>query len=866
VVRRSHRSAPAMPVSAAAGHESSKASQTLSNAGSSRRHSACRRTSDVPTATAEPPQRFGHFEIHAGERALRVGGQPAAVGARAFDLLLALAQRRERWVGKQELLDLVWPGVVVEEHNITAQISSLRKLLGPNVIATVPGRGYQFVASPDAAPPPADAAAALARHNLPEQRTRFIGRTHELAELAPLLARSRLLTLTGIGGCGKTRLALQFAEQQRSGFDDGVWFVDLAPIADADRVAASCAAALGLELEAALPPAEALAAALAQRRALIVLDNCEHVRDGAAAVANAMLARSGPARIVATSREPLAVEGEQIYPLRSLSLPAASGIDDVRAADAVRVFVDRARLVWPEFDVDAGNAAALDEICRRLDGIALAIELAAARVTVLSVFDIAARLQDRFRLLTGGRAPVARQQTLLATMHWSHDQLEPAAQRVLRRFAVFSGGATLDAACAIAQAGDDYATLAWLSQLHDKSLLVVERVASSVDGVCAQPRYRMLETVRQYAQQRLDDSGEADATRARHAEHYLVLAEAAAPHLSGPLQSQWMARLRMEHENLATAMTWCTGQPTPADSTRPSWGLRFTAATHRYWLFNEVELGSRLMQQALRLAAADADPAARYWTLRGLAAMCMHRGQGADGLPHAQEALAIAERVGNTEWQAIAHNAIGTCLNRDDSDGSADQEEAALIHYGHARNLASACASVFPLATALNNIATIQFRRGRLETATQGFEQALHLAHARGDVRSTLIFLHNLIRVHVARCRHDAAHRCAIEAEHLLRDVGENALKLELLEVSAGLASSRGEHAVAARLWGATTQRYVDAGYRRPPEDEAQLLRLSAQSRQALGSADFNAAHAAGRQLKVDDAMSELRLWLERTT
>ena len=314
------------------------------------RGAPCDRRPDVPTATAEPPLRFGHFEIHAAERTLRVGGQPAAVGARAFDLLLALAQRRERVVGTEELLDLVWPGVVVEPHNITAQISSLRKLLGPQVIATVPGRGYQWVARPDAPAPPAagDAQAPRPRHNLPEQRTPFIGRDAELADLAPLLAQTRLLTLTGIGGCGKTRLALQFVERQLDAFADGVWFVDLAPIADAARVAPACAAALGLEPDASdLAPADRLALALSQRQALIVLDNCEHVRDGAAAVANAVLARAGRTRIVATSREPLGVAGEQIYPLRSLSVPTGSALNEVRSADAVRVFVDRARLVLP---------------------------------------------------------------------------------------------------------------------------------------------------------------------------------------------------------------------------------------------------------------------------------------------------------------------------------------------------------------------------------------------------------------------------------------------------------------------------------------------------------------------------------------
>lgn len=866
-----------------------KPSQTLSNCRSFDGRSPVAVPFAVPPATTDSPLRFGRFEISAAERVLRVDGQAAALGARAFDLLLALAQRRERMVSKQELLDLVWPGLVVEEHNIAAQISSLRKVLGPHAIATVPGRGYQFVAA-DAAlvrdgaaavPPPDQRVAAPALHatagaparrgNLPEQRTRFIGRETELAELAWLLRESRLLTLTGIGGAGKTRLALQLAQQQAAAFAEGVWFVDLAPLADAERVAPACAAALGVELDASdAPPAERLAAALAgkpQRELLIVLDNCEHVHAGAAAVADAMLARAGRVRLLATSREPLALAGEQVYPLRSLSLPATSTIEDVRAADAARVFVDRARLVQPQFHVDAGNAAPLAEICRRLDGIALAIELAAARVTVLSVAEIAARLEDRFRLLTGGHASAARQQTLLATMQWSHDLLDPAAQRLLRRLAVFAGGCTLPAACAVAQAGDEYETLALLSQLHDKSLLVVERGGSDTgadeDSGGAPPRYRMLETVRQYAQRQLEASGEAEACRARHAEHCVRLAEAAQPFLRGPQQSLWMARLRAEHENLVAALRWCArSDAAAAPAARASWGLRIAAATGRYWLFHDVELGCHLLAQALQRApadaedAADADTAARFFALHGLAAMHMHRGQGDAGLPLAQQALALAQAQGNTEWQAVALASLGACVRPDD-------EDLALAHYERARDLAEASASAVPLAAALNNIAAIECRRGQLEPAVGNFRQSLKLTRASGDVRAALITLHNLVRVLVAAERPAEARVCAIEAEALLGGVAEPPLKLELLEVVAGLASSLGEHAVAARLWGATLERFTESGYLRPAEDEDQLQRLLARSRAALGLPAFRAAADAGATLPVDVAMIEARRWLD---
>ncbi len=793
---------------------------------------------------------FGRFEIYPAERVLRIGGENAAVGARAFDLLLALAERRQRLVTKQELLDLVWPGVVVEEHNIAAQISSLRKLLGAQVIATVPGRGYRFVATPDATSTQEQPAPAAPRHNLPEQRTRFIGREAALADLARLVPRSRLLTLTGIGGGGKTRLALQFAQQHLGDFADGVWFVDLAPLREPERVPGACAAALALDGPAADDASLAgrLAAHVAGREVLIVLDNCEQVRDGVAVLVDAMLARPGPSRILATSREPLSVAGEQRYPVRALSLPATSQLAAVLAADSVCVFADRARLATPEFEVGPDNAAAIADICRRLDGIALAIELAAARVPMLAVSDIAARLEDRFRLLAGSSPAVVRQQTLLATMQWSYDHLRGPEQRMLRMAAAFAGGWTLDAAAAVAQLTDEYEALALLSALHDRSLLAVER-----DAGRSGPRYRMLETVRQYAQQRLDESGEADAARTRHAAHFLALAETAAPHLRGPEQPRWMARLREEQENLVAAMTWCARADSPID---PHWGLRLSAATARYWIFNEIDLGCRLATAALQRDRDGADSAARFHTLHALAAMNMHGGNAQASLVHARAALAMARRQDEVEWLTKALTAIGSALN------TQGETEAALQHEREALMLAEASGNAEYVASLSNNIAETERARGEFDAAERGYRKALHLGRAQGNLLLTAIVLHNLVRVCVAGGRAVDAHAYAIESEQLLRGLGEDVLRFELLKVVAGLAASRGEHDIAARLWGAGQPRFSDAGYRDPTIDEVQMARLLAESRRALGDAAFDAAEAAGRALDLDAAMLQLRRWL----
>ena len=594
--------------------------------------------------------RFGRFEIQPAQRLLLVDGESAALGARAFDLLLALVQRRDRLVPKEELLDLVWPGLVVEENNLQVQISTLRKLLGPQSIATVPGRGYRFTATDVADGPPVAEAGQAAQsnpNNLPQPRTRFIGREAALADCARLLREARLLTLTGIGGCGKTRLALQLARQLLAAFPDGVWFVDLAPVQDQQRVAAAVAATLNVREEAGTPLAARLIAHLATRHMVIVLDNCEHVIGPVVELSEALLAACGQLKIIATSREALGVNGEQIYPVRSLTLPAAADPDAMQGSEAVRVFVDRARLTLPDFALDECNAPAIAEICRRLDGIALAIELAAARVKLLSVDEIRLRINDRFRLLTGGSRSLARHQTLQATLQWSYEHLAPPEQELLRWLSVFAGGWTLAAATQVA-AADEYDVLERLTALHDKSLLEVDRDGNS------SPRYRMLETVRQFAQERLDDAGDGDATRTRHLLYCVALAEEAALHLQGREQGEWIAWLRLEQENLLAAHAWCTHAPGGAEL-----GLRLAGPLWRYWLASaQLERGYRLAKAALEQAGEGIDSKARCLTIWAIGQLALYMGRYDETLTFARQSLAMARRIEDTELTAMGHGLL----------------------------------------------------------------------------------------------------------------------------------------------------------------------------------------------------------------
>ena len=406
------------------------------------------------------------------------------------------------------------------------------------------------------------------RNNLPAQVSTFIGRDAELAEVRRLIAACRLVTLTGPGGAGKTRLGLQVAAGLLDGSGDGVWFVDLAPLQDADLVAVTLANVLGIPEDLGRPAGDALVEAIGGRNLLVLLDNCEHVIDACAKLADALLRNCPNMALLATSREPLGIEGERIYRMPSMDTPADDdGVDAVRNSEAVRLFADRAAqqgapLVW-----DERSAAVIGRICRRLDGIPLAIELGAARLRAMSVTELDARLDQRFSILTGGsRTALPRQQTLLAMVDWSWELLNIAERQVLARLSVFAGGFGLAAAETVT-AGEDVLpdeVVGLLGALVDKNLVLFD------DTGAGPVRYRLLETVRQYAIRQLESQGQAAADQARiaHRDQYLALAEEAAPQLVAHDQARWLDRLDLELDNLRAAIGYSLKQADPAPGLR----------------------------------------------------------------------------------------------------------------------------------------------------------------------------------------------------------------------------------------------------------------------------------------------------------
>ncbi len=518
-----------------------------------------------PSATLPASVEFRRFRVFPHRREVLRDARPIELGGRAFDVLMALIDGHGGVVTRSELMRRVWPGTIVDENNLHSQISALRKALAADgdLIRTIPGRGYQFIgeiralaSSPEKAALSAtvDSVARRPPNNLPEAVSELIGREAELAELTDLIAAHRLVTLTGTGGIGKTRLALEVARRRLPEFPDGVWLAELAPLSDPELIPVAIVTALGLEIGSSVATPERVAAALGAKRLLLVLDNCEHVINVAARMAEALLHANSAVRVLATSREPLRAEGEYLCRISPLAVPAEDSreMDAVLQHGAVRLFDARVRAADPRFAPTASLVATMGVICRRLDGIPLAIELAASRAGTIGLEEIAARLDDRFRLLAGGRrTALRRHQTLRATLDWSYDLLPELEGLVLRRLATFAGSFTLEAASAVAADAEIVAAdfVDAVANLVTKSLVVAD-----VGGAIM--RYRLLETTRAYALEKLAENGEFETVAQRHAEYCRDLLERAETEWETRPKTELLADYGWRIVNIRAALDW----------------------------------------------------------------------------------------------------------------------------------------------------------------------------------------------------------------------------------------------------------------------------------------------------------------------
>jgi len=643
--------------------------------------------------------------------------------------------------------------------------------------------------------------------NLPAPLTGFVGRAWETREIAEMMADARLLTLTGPGGCGKTRLALEVAGALVGSYPDGVWHVELAALRDATLLAEVVATTLGVREQTDRPARDTLRAFLRPRETLLLLDNCEHLIDGCAALATDLLQACPGVRILATSREALRVAGETIWRVPGLAVPPADARPEpvsVLRFEAVQLLCARARASRTDFALTTGNASAVMQICQRLDGVPLAIELAAARLATLSVDAVAARLDDCFGLLTGGsRTALPRQQTLRATMEWSYGLLSAGEQRLLRHLSVCAGGCTAVAAEAVCAAEGTPAGAApdLLDGLVAKSLLGLE----DADGA---GRYRLLETVRQYGWERLKQAGEATVARRRHAAYYLSLAEEAEPALTGPDQGRWLQRLDREYDNLRAALRWAR------DSGEQEGGLRLAAALWRFWYVRGRQSeGRQWLEDLLGVrgggdagSTGSASTPARARALYGASVLAAEQGDYRRAKALSTESGALFEQFDDTLGRARALNLLATVMRyQGDQTRAAALYEQSLVLF---RQLGHAQAT----AVALNNLGAMAVDQGDYARAATLNEESLAIKRALGDVRGIARSLLNLGEVARYQGDHDRARLLFAESLTLSRELEDGPSIALALNNLGDVARARGDGARAMALYTESVQIFRDAG------------------------------------------------------
>lgn len=757
----------------------------------------------------------------------------------------------------------------------------LRDLSEPERLYQVVARGLQ-----ESFPQPRSVDAYP--NNLPIQLTSFVGRSADVRRLVDLLGEHRLITLIGVGGSGKTRLAVQAGAEVLPRFPDGVWLIDFAPLVDREQVMRAVIQPLDIDESRTGELLHTVVEHLRNRRTLLVFDNCEHVVDRVAELAVHLLQELPDLHVLATSREMLGVPGEYPFQVRSLPVPPEGAEARLSAYAATRLFLERAATALPNFEPDEGDAAAIAQICRRLDGIPLAIELAAARLRVLTPEQIAARLDDAFRLLTGGaRTALPRQQTLQATMDWSYDLLGEDERVLFRRLSVFAGGFTLDAAEHVC--GFDPLDPAWiidgLGGLEGKSLLGAE---AGLDEV----RYRQLETLRQYGRSRLSSSGKPELVRRRHAEYYARLAARAEMEARGPEETSFIDRLDMEADNLRTALGWAL------DGGDVRLGAAMAGPLYRYWLASDwLEEGERWLETALETYLEP--DRTRAMALLGAGTLAQRLGKLDVSMSRLDEAIDLAEECGAGEVLDAALNnrgnvgvmmgepdkalelflrhlararssgdLVGQVVSLENISAVVDDEDTIEIDgqrlgpvelAGEAVELAREMGSDSLLSEALGTLAWCRYRTGDIDGAEQLIPEIRDIDKRGGHDFGRA----DGIAVEVARLRGDIEGA----ARHLARRTRKFRSRREheklvpwaagLVAEWAGLAAELGRFDAAARMLGAV-EGILERNANRLPEREFDPEKLARSIREGLGAERFDEIRSRGCSLSVREALEEV--------
>jgi predicted ATPase/DNA-binding winged helix-turn-helix (wHTH) protein len=712
----------------------------------------------------EQGYRFGAFRLLPLRRRLLRGDDPVQLSPRAISILTTLVERHDRIVTKDEIFAEVWPGTFVEENNLTVHISALRKALGADAITTIPGRGYKFTAEielpegglAEPAPDPYETEPAPAKPetNLPQRLAAVIGREAELAELALRVAQNRLVTLAGPSGIGKTRLAVELGWRLAGDFSDGVWLIDLAPLTDPAVVTSTTATVLGAALRGADTPVETIAATLAKKQLLLVFDNCEHLIAAAAELIEALLERVPGLSILATSQETLRIPAEQVYRLNPLALPPPSATE-IAGFGAVALFVERAKAADRRFALDGDNDASVVEICRRLDGIPLALEMAAARLPLLGIEGLRTRLDERLHMLsTGPRTAEWRHRTLRDTVAWSYGLLDTADQQVFRRLSGFAGSFSLDAAIAVAGGPDAnrWELVDALGRLVDKSLVTVEGGE--------QPRYRLLETLRLYALERLSVSGESEAIAERHARYFTELFDRAYEAWETTPDAVWLGIHAPEIDNVRAALDWAHRNPSKSVI-----AISLAGSAALFWeklsLFPEgrlhVERAAGLIDQDTPLTAT-----ARLFRQIGI---LWHSSDRLRALPPLERSATIYRRLGDRLSLASVLGTVGSIY------GFLGRYAEAKTALYEAQEILSATNRGKSLFNIMNNLGVLGLVTIELVEAQFFFQGALDLARTQKDTVREIQVLANLAEVEFGLGAIDRAVERGQEAVSRLRSV-----------------------------------------------------------------------------------------------
>ena len=727
--------------------------------------------------------------------------------------------------------------------------------------------------------------------NLPTPLSSFIGRAADLENVENLLAPlqraappARLVTLTGPGGSGKTRLAIQAAGELADAYPDGVWWVELAPLTAPEQVVQSLAAALGLQEAPPQPLEQTLLASLKHKHLLLALDNCEHLLEACAALAERILAHTAQVQILSTSREALRLSGEQVYPVPPLPLPPSASESDPTAlvsCEAVQLFVERACQADPAFHLTAENGPAVAQICRRLDGLPLALELAATRLRALSAAQIAARLDERFQLLTqGSRAALPRQQTLRALIDWSYDLLTPSEQSLLQRLAVFNGGWTLEAAAAVCAGPGSPNMMAIVDGLAS----LVEKSLVQADPSRAGGRYSYLETLRAYAAEKLDASPKAPLFRQRHLDFFIQLAEAAEPGLSSQASAApGLASLRLEDDNLRSALEWSLEHA-------PGSAVRLAGALWSYWEA-EAHYGEGLSWLERSLAAAQAAiPAAHYArALSGRGTLTWRLGNFQGAAQWHESAAAAYRQAGDRRGEAISlHNLAAQCweMGRIDQAKALELESQAIARqvgdqalvtktlgtlglialwqndypvaqtlFSEALRLARQAGQKITEGVALHNLGDLARWQGQLEQALAFYNESLEIAGKFRHQPMTAANHWGLGMTAYAQADYAAARRSLEQGLRLAQEIGSKGTLIDCLEGITLLWGQYGRLRPAARLLGAIQALRQEAGYASgATPDQHNLQELAASLRQGLGQASFQVTWEAGQALDWEAA------------